>query len=350
MTTCGPSFDALSLCATPALNAATADRLRAALAGVRDWDALVADAEQHGIETLLFAHAHEHALALPSAVDARLKTRFMQRAHATAVRARVIAGVLDAFEADAVEALVLKGAALAHLVYPAPVLRPMRDVDLLVAGRDADRAWQSLRRRGFAPFGIHPGREHHHLHALAITLDGQTIVVEIHKQALAAAPFTRPLRYEDVAPRAQPFWCGRPAQTLGREDMLWHVYAHAFLVSVLRPDTRLISIADLVAGVEAWVEVLDWDRLRRTCPRLVRALPLIGDLVPWSSRVQQRLDRPRLRSSARPGTAGWWLDVRYGSDGTPRRIWNSLVTRPVSVALDATHLARAKLRAPGRTS
>ena len=220
----------------------------------------------------------------------------------------------------------------------------MRDVDVLVAGRDADRTWRSLHRAGFAPIGLHPGPRHHHLHSLAITVDGETIAVEIHTQLLAVAPFVRPLRYQDLAPHAQEFSCGgRPARTLGREDMLWHIYAHAFLVTVIRPETRLISIADLVAAMEAWADLVDWDRLRRLYPRLVRALPLIGDLVPWSPRIQRRLDCPRRRASTSPGGAAWWFDVHYGNDGAPRRIWNRLVTHPVSVAVTAAQMARLKL-------
>ena len=39
-------------------------------------------------------------------------------------------------------------------------------------------------------------------------------------------------------------------QTLGREDMLWHVYAHAFVISTLRPGAiRLLSITDLAHAV-----------------------------------------------------------------------------------------------------
>jgi hypothetical protein len=344
MTSCGPSLGVLSQCIAPAPNLARGDRLRAALADVRDWDALVADAEDHGVETLLLTHTRAHGVRLPSAVETRLKVRFMQQAHAAAVRARVVATVLDAFDADDISVLVLKGAALAHLVYPDPVLRPMHDVDVLVAERDANPAWQSLRRAGFTPIGGHPGPRHHHLHSLAITADGETIAVEIHRQLLAAAPFVRPLRYEDVTPRAQAFTCGtRPARTLGHEDMLWHIYAHAFLVPVIRPETRLIWIADLVGAMEAWADLVDWDRLRRVYPRLVRALPLIGALVPWSPRVQRRLDCPRRHTSTKSGTAAWWFDVQYGNDCTPRRIWNRLIAHPVNVALTAAQMARLKL-------
>jgi hypothetical protein len=147
--------------------------------------------------------------------------------------------------------------------------------------------------------------------------------------------------------------------------MLWHVYAHAFAIDVLRPDVRLISVADLVASVEAWVDVLDWNRLRQRHGRLVRALPHIGRIVPWSPRVQERAG-----TGASPGAAAakgrrdsrhdvttsgagphrlwrnamslriwwplpWWFDVRYGVDGPLRRAWHRLITHPATVLLSA---------------
>jgi hypothetical protein len=146
------------------------------------------------------------------------------------------------------------------------------------------------------------------------------------------------LRYEELAARSQPFVCGeRRANTLGREDMLWHIYAHGFLAPLLRPATRAISLADLVATAEAWVDRLDWDRLRRVHPRLVRALRCIGQMVPWSPRVEARLGpSPSGGSQAHH----WWFDVRYGVDGAGRRLWHHLATHPATVAWTVAGIAR----------
>ena len=313
------------------------------------------------MEPLLLEHAHAHGIALAPEAETRLKVRCLQHAHATAIRTRAIAAVLDALDAAGIPALVLKGAALAHLVYPSPTLRPMCDVDLLVPPHLADEAWSVLRRDGFLPHGKQTSPEYHHLQALAATVDGATITIEIHRELLRATPFVPPIRYGDLAGRSQPFAIGeRHAQTLGREDMLWHVYAHAFVINVLRPGIRLISIADIMAVVETWADLLDWDRLRRTYPRLVRGLPRIGQIVPWSPRVERWLGPTRSREpvSARGISSstgwrdalssriwwpdGWWFDVRYGADAAPRRLWHRLVTHPASVALAAADTARRR--------
>jgi hypothetical protein len=193
-----------------------------------------------------------------------------------------------------------------------------------------------------------------------------TVFVEIHRRLLGAVPFVWPVGYEPLAARSQAFACGgRQARTLGREDMLWHVYAHAFAIDVLRPDVRLISVADLVAAVEAWAEVLDWDRLRQRYPRLVRALPHIGQVVPWSSRVEERvgsvprrlvpadqtLSQRLWRNALSPRIwwpLPWWFDVRYGVDGPVRRSWHRMVTHPATVVVSALDLAWWKYVRPSR--
>jgi hypothetical protein len=197
---------------------------------------------------------------------------------------------------------------------------------------------------------------------VATVVDEARITIEIHTELLIPTPFVRPLRYGDLMVPFQTFACGgRQAQTLRAEDMLWHVFAHAFVVDVLRPpQVRLISVADVIAAVEQWVDVLDWDRLRHMYPRAVRALPLIGQIVPWSAGVERRLGcclpprtvRACQRSTSRlwraafsRGTwwpAAWWFDVRYGADGRGRRIWSRLITHPASVMLAAADAARRK--------
>jgi len=65
--------------------------------------------------------------------------------------AQVLADILTCYQAAGIDVLVLKGAALAHLVYPQPVLRPMRDIDILVRAEDVYRAYARLPEIGFTP-------------------------------------------------------------------------------------------------------------------------------------------------------------------------------------------------------
>ena len=359
------AFRFLSLCAQPPGSAAVAQRLSSALAAVTSLDELAIAAEQHGMEPLVLAHLERAGLAIPPNVHDRLRARRMQHAHAAAVRSTVLADVFGVMTHAEVPSLVLKGAALAHLVYADPRLRPMRDVDLLIRQGDAGRALDVLARCGFQPGGPAVLSHHHHARAMTKTIDGATVTIELHHELLARTPFVARRGYDDVIRQSQSFeWGGVVCRTLGREDMLWHVYAHAFVVYTLRPGAvRLLSVADLAHAIEAWIDQIDWTRLSREHGRLVRALRVLDDLVPWSPRVAGVLGAqvPRPSAAVRPypidsdpeWSVGlmpdvlwlpeWWFRMRYGITAWPRWIWYRAVGHPAHVALSAGRAVMTRL-------
>lgn len=355
------TFRILGLCTSQPGSARATERLRRLTTEFDCWDALLKHAEDDGLEPLLRTHLLESAICVPPDVADRLRVRWMQQAHACAIRTRVTTVVLRALEDNGVPHMLLKGSALAHLVYRSPVLRPMRDVDVLVRSRDVKRAADVLEKCGFAGSGLAVPSHHHHIGALSTTLDGATVTIEVHHQLLPAIPFLRPIEYEDVYRDAQSFeWSGHEVRTLGREDMLWHVYAHAFAINVTRPAIRLISVADLVAMTEAWIDEIDWEQLKRRYRRVWRALPLLHHLTPWSSRVLAKLrwDVSRIPNGVRPiaprlawsATAcrdvmwppEWWLCTRYGVQRWPHRVWCRTVEHPVRLMIAAGQWARRR--------
>ena len=350
------AFRFLSLCAAPPGSAAVAQRLPRALAAVPSLSELATAAEQHGLSPLVLAHVERTGVAIPDDLRDRLRARQTQHAHAAAVRARVIADVGDAMAQADVPFLVLKGAALAHLVYGDPRLRPMRDVDLLIRKVDARPALDVLRGCGLSPgvASVPPG--HHHLPGMAKTVEGATVTIELHHELLPRTPFVEPRGHDDLSCHSQLFdWAGTTCQTLGPDEMLWHVYAHAFVINPLHPNTiRLLSVADLAHATEAWIDQIDWARLRRRYGRLLRALHVLHDLVPWSPHVaavlREQGERPA--TAARAGAidfdpewsvrlvpevlwpAEWWFRMRYGITGWARWLWFRGVGHPAHLALE----------------
>ncbi len=358
-------FRFLSLCAAPPGSSAVEERLPSALAIVPSFDELALAAEQHGLEPLVLAHIERTGLAIPATVRDRLRARWTQHAHASAVRARVVADVAHAMAQARVPWLVLKGAALAHLVYADPRLRPMRDVDLLVRKSDVGRVCDVLTRCGFSPGGIAVTARHHHVQAMAKTVEGATVTIELHHELLARTPFVARRDYDDLIRGSQPFdWGGMTCRTLGREDMLWHVYAHAFVIYTLRPGAiRLLSVADLSHATEAWIDQMDWTRLRRKYGRLLRALHVLDDLVPWSPHVTEvlraQVERPAITARAYPIDSDpewsvglmpdvlwppeWWFRMRYGITTWPRWVWFRLAGHPARLVLSAGRAVATRL-------
>lgn len=98
--------------------------------------ALAALAEAHGVAPLLFKRLSELPVQLAAPVVQTLESSYYQ----SAGRAQLLKAELDrlagAFDQAGLPWLPLKGAALAWDIYPDPALRPMNDLDLLVAPRD----------------------------------------------------------------------------------------------------------------------------------------------------------------------------------------------------------------------
>src|SRR5580704_12946003 len=118
MTTLSDSvFRLLSVCLQRPGAVVVGQQLPTALAAVPSLAEFLDAAEQHGLEPLAFAHITRAGLTIPSGFNDRLRARQVQHAHAAAVRARMFAGVARAMAQARVPFLVLKGAALAHLVY-----------------------------------------------------------------------------------------------------------------------------------------------------------------------------------------------------------------------------------------
>jgi Uncharacterised nucleotidyltransferase len=305
-----PLFLLLALCARAQGHPTQQAQLRGMASTQSDWDALPALAEAHGLVPLLVTHLQAAGVAIPPHIRQQLLGYYMQHAHATRVRDQALAHILGCYQAAEIDVLVLKGAALAHLVYPQPLLRPMRDIDILVRPSDVYRAYALLPEIGFAPPpGAHHGLgpDHHHLTAIKRVADGFSVSVEVH-HALHLNEPGHPRRYEAFAPSAQPFTMGdMTAWTLGREETLWHIYRHAFSMPIGYEPARLIWVADLISLVEAWIDVLDWERVRSQYRAAERILPLLHSLTPWSDAVLDRLKLPvaQLPTGAGANYQGW---------------------------------------------
>ncbi len=276
-----------------------------------NWDAIPASAEAHGLVPLLYTHLQAAGVVVPPQVKQQLQGYYMQHAHAAHVRTQVLAEIVQRFQAAGIDLLVLKGAALAYMLYPQPLLRPMRDIDILVRAADVYRAYALLPEIGFTPpLGAHHGLgpDHHHLTAIKRVADGFSVSLELHHALHLNEIRREPQRFEAFAPTAQRFLIGSShAQTLGREEILWHLYRHTFCMPVTYEPLRLIGVADLISLVEAWVDLLDWERVRRQYQSVYRILPLLHCLSPWSDATIERLQLPVARLPGNVGASyqGW---------------------------------------------
>lgn len=204
----------------------------------------------------------------------------MQHSRANRVRAKTLAEVLDAFQSAGIDALVLKGAALAHWVYPQPGLCPIRDVDVLVSRSQARQAQSLLAELGFnapLPGNALPAK---HLPNAQREAEGLPVSIELHHNLYANG--TPAIEMEALRLRTIPFTIENvTAYTLSHEDMLEHIYQH-IRINILLDSLRLVWIADLVSLAERFAAEIDWPCVN---PRVRNALALGHWLTPLSEEL-----------------------------------------------------------------
>ncbi|MGO9357551.1 MAG: nucleotidyltransferase family protein [Xanthobacteraceae bacterium] len=257
--------------------------LDAAARGADDrfWTALGDEAEYHGVAPLvgpaLAAWSRRNPGRLPERVGLTFAVLAGRHRRASAERERCIDELIGAFAEAGLRMVLLKGACLGHLIYPAPALRPMADIDCLVAPAEVAKAALIARTHGFSFAERHVSRfagRMHHLPSAQRSQNGFQISLEIHTDALAPDDGGS-LALDSLSEPLRPFARGEAPGGLafGHLDMLRHLTRHA-----LEPARRLrlIHLLDIVRYQAIFGGEIDRARLAREFPALAVALEMIA--------------------------------------------------------------------------
>lgn len=344
-----------------------------------DWDALLAFAGTSLAPLLLHGMGARAAEIAPPPVLATLRERRRRLAVLGLRQAAVLRQACAALDAAAVPFIVVKGAALARLVYPDPLLRPMSDIDLWVDPQRVDDARRSLASAGFRDIADNAL-------ANAVALDGKAgrlvaegsgVEVELHAR-LASLAGVSWARFDVAWPECvEADLGGFRARVLAPERQLTHVCLHLARKNAFA--SGLIHLGDVARIVGHRDGAWDWPGLERAWRSdgaaawvvlaVVLARDLLGASVPASlapcpdaavERAMREIAEEQLWSGRlRPLPPAVARAVRSGSaSGTLRWIrtrffdhyWRSPEHRsPVRVAVDGlrriAHDLRVKLPA-----
>jgi hypothetical protein len=253
-----------------------------------DWPALVELATHEGTAPLLHSHLRRLDLLLevPPAARARLTDVARSVWAVNTVLASHWGEAIAALGTAGVEAITLKGMALAHTVYPEPGCRPMADIDLLVRPAARAAALDALHALGYRTPGA-AATDHAASRSFAeLVRDGTRIDLHWHIARYLRFEGIVEIDHEELWRRARPLATphGSGLQ-LDPEDLLLHLTLHLTLGSDF---ARVLWYADIDAVVRHFAAELDWDH------------------------VVTRAGRWRIRA-----LGGWALGVVRGSFGTP---------------------------------
>jgi hypothetical protein len=221
--------------------------LAACLAETTTWPDIVAEARRLRVAPLVYAglQATDASRISRGALEALRRTTLMVGARSARLEettASVIAAAADA----GISVLILKGLALQNLTYPAGILRPMDDVDLLVSAADRPRLGHMLRSRGYR--NDLRGEEDFFASDLSHSIDLHTHLVNTTRVPARGALWDEP--FQRLWERRQPFLVGDvPAWTLGPQDTTWHLAVHAVHHHGLH---GVLWMVDLLAASRAW--------------------------------------------------------------------------------------------------
>ena len=329
---------------------------------VEDWSDLASKAEAHGLAPLLHQHLNRAGVRLPADTRRQLLALTIRHRRRNDIYSVVLGEILDAFSAAGIDTVVLKGAALAHVLYPAVGLRPMSDIDLLVDPRLTRRAQGLLAELGFAA-PVRPTVRrlvgHHHLPPATKDVEGHAVQVEVHRDALSPDCFGS-LTTKHVTGLRGFTLHGRRAYTLDHEDMLYHLCRHLAERSEL---LRLIWVADVEGYAARFSGEIDWERLARRYPFVLNTLSLLHLVNPLPHELARRpIPPPPITQGVGVGfkplattlrsdrldevwrdllcPSDWWLRLYYGVNPTTSLFWYRWVRHPV-------HLGRWLARRAG---
>lgn len=323
---------------------------------IDNWQQLVERAERHALAPLLYRHLSRAGADYPERTALQLRALTLRHRRADQIRTAALAELLTVLAEKRIEALVLKGAALAYIIYPKPELRPMGDVDVLVDPDRADEAQAILRHIGFKAPPQHSGYmyEHHHLPGANLARDGLNVSIEIHRDALSG-DVDASIRTDRLTAPAQEFdLAGHRAKTLGHIDTLRHLTHHTFEPVA---EIKLGSVVDIFAYASQFAEQIDWPLLRMRYPFVINALQCLHYVHPVPEAIRHHVPAPtalpprgvgagmrplsQVLNSRKPLTqkwrelmypSDWWLHVYYNVAPGHSLMLSRWLRHPVKIA------------------
>jgi Uncharacterised nucleotidyltransferase len=232
-----------------------------------DWPLLMQSIPRERVGPLLYLIGKGKGLFLPE-LEQRLRDFYYANLHRNLVLQNELQRILQGLNDAGVEAIVLKGMALAQVVYRNPAVRPMGDLDLLIRSDDIPKAVEKLSDMGYA----YPDylREELDLNQGALTsyshheylqkASSQRFVVELHRFLIGPQYYRKHVPLEWFWESAREFSLGKTqALVLGPEAMTIHLCAHLCLHH--QGVKTLLGFQDIAEVVAGYGVEMDWSLL-----------------------------------------------------------------------------------------
>lgn len=226
-----------------------------------DWDALREVAHNEALGPLLYQIVRDQNV-VPSFVEQDLRKAYCNNACCNTLLLGELTKVLHHLATEGVDAIVLKGAALAEIVYGDIAVRPMRDLDLLIRQQDVPVARKVLAAIGYTPAHIEMQTGFNGEFRNEETLYKPGIVdtyVDLHWRLVSPTYYQRTLSCDWFWETALPTRIGNtPALVLGHEAQVLYLCAHLLLHHGGQGMLWLHDVAEVLTLYQAQI---DWEQI-----------------------------------------------------------------------------------------
>jgi len=228
-----------------------------------NWPSLVVYASELGLAPLLYETVRRSDDALVSSdILSNLRSQYYDTAGHSLLVLQELVAILSSFEAQNIEVLVLKGAALILDVYEKLAHRPMADIDFLIHFDDLKPARELLEQRGYQDIRPLPIQDKSGLFWNEIMLvhkDETSPVIELHWHLLDNPYYVSRVNTEELMERSRQLSVKEVnPKVLSLEDQIIHLCCHN-LYHHLGLFTR--SLVDIAFIVAKYGDDLSWDNV-----------------------------------------------------------------------------------------
>ena len=225
-----------------------------------DWDALSDVAHDEALAPLLHQIVRNQDV-VPSFVEQDLRKAYCNNACCNTILFGELTNVLHHLAKEGVDVLVLKGGALAEIVYGDIAVRPMRDLDLLIRQQDLPVARKVLAAIGYTPAQVEMQTGFNGEFRNEETLYKPGIVdtyVDLHWKLVGSTYYQRTLSTDWFWETALSTQIGSaPALVLGHEAQVLYLCAHL----LHHGGQGLLWLHDVAEVLTLYQAQIDWEQI-----------------------------------------------------------------------------------------
>ena len=224
-----------------------------------DWDKLQQTLDAEGLIPLVYQVIRNQNI-IPTSIESKWQKVYYHNACRNTLLFKELATVLHTLKTAGVEVIVLKGAALAEMIYGNIAARPMSDLDLLIHPENLSLTRQVLAKLGYTATGVDMQTGFTEEFRNEGTFYKQGIVdiyIDLHWRLISPVYYQRRFGTDWFWETCLPVKINQsPALILGCEAEVLYLCAHLMLH---HDGKSLLWLHDIAAVINFYGEKIDWE-------------------------------------------------------------------------------------------